>query len=99
MTHCAYAATVNIPTARQTKIRRIPAPLESKCSSSVARTRELRHTRFGDRIARHKIRVYEGKTQKNKKKAARTVNCPCREASDATCTKNLAARAKSVNRD
>jgi hypothetical protein len=28
-----------------------------------------------------------------KKKAARTVICPCREASDATCTENRAVRA------
>ena len=39
-------------------------------------------------------RVCDEKSEKNKKKAARTVNCPCREASDATCTKNLATRAK-----
>jgi hypothetical protein len=40
------------------------------------------------------IEVAIGIGAKDKKKAARTVNCPCREASDATCDKNLAARAK-----
>jgi hypothetical protein len=49
--------------------------------------------RFGDRIAKQLGRILVGIERGEQKKAARTVICPCREASDATCTENRAVRA------
>jgi hypothetical protein len=45
VTHCAEAATVNIPIAKHTKIRRISSP-KNQCSAP-----EREPLRFGDRIA------------------------------------------------